>query len=40
MLLQKYKNLNQAIFSVAISPEKILEIDDIAQYNQKEGLAA
>jgi len=39
MLLQKYKNLNQAIFSVAISPEKILEIDDIAQYNQKEGLA-
>tara|TARA_R110002012_G_scaffold322108_1_gene555900 strand:+ start:2206 stop:5916 length:3711 start_codon:yes stop_codon:yes gene_type:complete len=39
MLLQKYKNLNQAIFNVAISPEKILEIDDIATYNQKEGLA-
>ncbi|WP_047415650.1 phosphoribosylformylglycinamidine synthase [Cellulophaga sp. Hel_I_12] len=39
MLLQKYKSLHQDIFNVAISPEKILEIDDIALYNQKEGLA-
>ncbi|MDP5230246.1 MAG: phosphoribosylformylglycinamidine synthase [Cellulophaga sp.] len=39
MLLQKYSSLHQDIFSVAISPEKILEIDDIAFYNQKEGLA-
>lgn len=39
MLFQKYKNLHQDMFSVALKPEKILEIDDIVLYNQIEGLA-
>ncbi|ADV47456.1 Phosphoribosylformylglycinamidine synthase [Cellulophaga algicola DSM 14237] len=39
MLLQKYKGLNQAIFTIAVLPEAVLEIEDIAAYNQKEGLA-
>lgn len=39
MLLQKYKLLGQDIFSVDVVPESILEIDNIAAYNQKEGLA-
>ncbi len=39
MLFQKFNGLNQDIFTIAISPEAILEIDDIATYNQKEGLA-
>ena len=39
MLSQKYNGLNQDIFTINIQPEPILEIDDIAAYNQKEGLA-
>ncbi len=39
MLLQKYKNLYQDIFSAPIQPEKIIEVNDIALYNQNEGLA-
>ncbi|WP_158973495.1 phosphoribosylformylglycinamidine synthase [Cellulophaga sp. L1A9] len=39
MLLQKYKGLNQTIFTIDISPEAVLEIEDVAAYNQKEGLA-
>lgn len=39
MLSQKYFGLNQDIFNVQIQPEKILEIEDIATYNQQEGLA-
>ncbi|QWX85526.1 phosphoribosylformylglycinamidine synthase [Cellulophaga sp. HaHaR_3_176] len=39
MLLQKFNGLNQDIFTIAITPEAILEIEDIAAYNQKEGLA-
>jgi len=39
MLLQKYSAINQDIFTIAISPEPILYIDDIAQYNQSEGLS-
>ena len=39
MLLQKYAGLHQDSYSVAITPESILEIDDIGVYNQKEGLA-
>nr|WP_314839652.1 phosphoribosylformylglycinamidine synthase [uncultured Flavobacterium sp.] len=39
MLLQKYTELNQDIFTIAIQPEAILEIDDIDAYNKKEGLA-
>lgn len=39
MLAQKYNGLNQYIFSINISPEPILEIEDIIAYNKKEGLA-
>ena len=39
MLSQKYTQLTQDIFSINIKPEPILEIDDIASYNTKEGLA-
>jgi phosphoribosylformylglycinamidine synthase len=39
MLLQKYAELNQDLFTIHIQPEAILEIDDIAAYNQQEGLA-
>ncbi|MCM4163260.1 MULTISPECIES: phosphoribosylformylglycinamidine synthase [unclassified Arenibacter] len=39
MLSQKYKDLSQDIFKVDILPEPILEIVDIAQYNEREGLA-
>ena len=31
--------LDQAIFTINIQPEPILEIDDIAAYNKLEGLA-
>tara|TARA_R110000796_G_scaffold35017_3_gene90141 strand:- start:117006 stop:120668 length:3663 start_codon:yes stop_codon:yes gene_type:complete len=39
MLFQKYTSLDQSIYTIAITPEPILEIEDIAVYNQKEGLA-
>ncbi len=39
MLFQKYEQLDQVIFKVDVTPEAILEIDDIAAYNQQEGLA-
>jgi phosphoribosylformylglycinamidine synthase len=39
MLSQKYSELNQDIFTINISPEAILNIDDIAKYNQTEGLS-
>ena len=39
MLSQKYSELNQAIYTINIEPEAILEIDDIAAYNKKEGLS-
>ncbi len=39
MLSQKYAELNQDIFTIHIQPEPILEINDIAAYNQKEGLS-
>jgi phosphoribosylformylglycinamidine synthase len=39
MLSQKYSELNQDLFTINIEPEAILEIEDIAQYNQQEGLA-
>ncbi len=39
MISQKYTSLNQAIFTFPIQPKPILEIQDIAAYNQKEGLA-
>ncbi len=39
MLSQKYTELHQDIFTINIQPEPIIEIDNIAAYNQKEGLA-
>ena len=39
MLFQKYQSLNQDIFKVDVTPEPILEIEDIKSYNEKEGLA-
>mgnify|MGYP000259017974 CR=1 FL=1 len=39
MLFQKYENLSQAMFTVDVKPEAVLDIDDIAVYNKQEGLA-
>ena len=39
MLSQKYLSLDQAIYTIDIEPEEIQEIEDIAAYNKKEGLA-
>lgn len=39
MLSQKYKELNQDVFTINIKPEPILEISDIDAYNKAEGLA-
>ncbi|RKS14701.1 phosphoribosylformylglycinamidine synthase [Flavobacterium sp. 120] len=39
MLSQKYAELNQDIFTINVLPEAILNIDDIAAYNAKEGLS-
>jgi len=39
MISQKYSSLTQDIYTIAIQPEPVLDIDDIAAYNQQEGLA-
>ncbi len=39
MLQRIYDSLNQEIFTINKLPEPIIEIEDIAAYNQKEGLA-
>jgi phosphoribosylformylglycinamidine synthase len=39
MLSQKYSELNQEVFAININPEPILYIDNIGEYNKKEGLA-
>ncbi len=39
MLFQKYPQLHQDIFTINIEPAPVLEIDDIAQFNETEGLA-
>jgi len=39
MLQIIYQNLNQEIFTIDKKPEPIIFIDDIATYNQQEGLA-
>jgi len=39
MLSQKYSELNQDIFTTNVTPEPILDIDDIAAYNKSEGLS-
>lgn len=39
MIQNHYKQLDQDLFKVEISPEEIKEIDDIEAYNNAEGLA-
>ena len=39
MLQAMYHNLDQKVFTVNRKPEPVQHIDDIAAYNQKEGLA-
>jgi len=39
MLQFRYNGLDQDLYTIVHTPEPILEIDDIAAYNQKEGLA-
>ena len=39
MLSQKYAGLNQEIFSIEVAAQPVIDIDDIAAYNKKEGLA-
>ncbi|ATP56954.1 phosphoribosylformylglycinamidine synthase [Pedobacter ginsengisoli] len=39
MLSQKYKELNQEIYTINIKPEPIIEVTDIAAYNKQEGLS-
>ena len=39
MLFQKYEGLDQAVFTIHVKPEPILDITDIAAYNQQEGLS-
>ncbi|GLB52257.1 phosphoribosylformylglycinamidine synthase [Neptunitalea chrysea] len=39
MLSQKYKQLDQDIYDIHINPEDIIKIEDIAAYNEAEGLA-
>lgn len=39
MLQFRYTGLNQDLYTIVHTPEPIIEIDDIAAYNQKEGLA-
>lgn len=39
MISQKFDGLGQDIFKIDVIPEPILDIDDIAAYNDKEGLA-
>ena len=39
MLSQKYSELNQDLYTISLQPESILEINDVAEYNQQEGLS-
>jgi len=39
MLQRIFKGLNQEIFTISKQPEPIISIEDIAEYNAKEGLA-
>ena len=39
MISEKFKGLNQDSFTINIKPEPILNIEDIAAYNKKEGLS-
>lgn len=39
MISQKYNGLDQDIYTINIKPEQVLEVTDIAAYNESEGLA-
>ena len=39
MLMVRYEKLDQSLFTVAIAPETLREITDIAAYNKSEGLS-
>ncbi|SNR36827.1 phosphoribosylformylglycinamidine synthase [Lutibacter flavus] len=39
MIFQKFESLHQDIFDIHIQPEAILNVDNIADYNQQEGLS-
>ena len=39
MISQKFNGLDQEVFTINITPEPILEIEDIKSYNEQEGLA-
>ncbi len=39
MISEKFNGLDQASFTIDIQPEPILNIEDIASYNQQEGLS-
>jgi phosphoribosylformylglycinamidine synthase len=39
MIAEKFKGLNQDMFTINITPEPILYIEDIATYNRQEGLS-
>lgn len=39
MLQRMYKSLDQSVFTTNRKPEPIIYIDDLAEYNEKEGLA-
>ncbi len=39
MLQRRYNGLNQEIFTISKQPDPIIYIEDIAAYNQQEGLA-
>ncbi len=39
MLFEKFSGLDQELFTVNIAPEAVLDIEDIAAYNQQEGLS-
>ena len=39
MLQHKYNDVDQDIFTFEIKPEAVMDIEDIAAYNQQEGLA-
>ncbi|NHF59417.1 phosphoribosylformylglycinamidine synthase [Flavobacteriaceae bacterium TP-CH-4] len=39
MLSEKFSALTQNLFNIDVVPEPILEVDDIASYNEREGLA-
>ncbi|WP_242203652.1 phosphoribosylformylglycinamidine synthase [Aestuariivivens insulae] len=39
MISEKFNGLNQESFTINIEPEPILDVEDIAAYNEQEGLA-